>query len=197
MRDASSYLRPTWMARLAHEAMRWPFLRPNSALRRVMVRLRRKMVLGDPAGHRQWRRLRSARHRQRTEFSIWGRRPITHSRSHPEIRKPSSRLDLWCAGRRCQRQGEWVQDRRRFFPQKHDTWTDLKFGVPGTRPTSAPRLTRLPRVRPFSGPPNGGGTDPLNYPTTYSNYPGQTSIRSAAARYPPTSGMGHPPQLAA
>src|SRR5207253_6417605 len=23
----------------------------------------------------------------------------------------------------------------------------------------------------FSGPPNGGGTDPLNYPTTYSNYP--------------------------
>ncbi len=57
------------------------------------------------------------------------------------------------------------------FSTKHDTWQDLKFGVRyQTHERSS--FNAIAQGPTFSGPPNGGGTDPLNYPTTYSNYPG-------------------------
>ena len=57
------------------------------------------------------------------------------------------------------------------FSMKHDTWQDLKFGVRyQTHERSS--FNAIAQGPTFSGPPNGGGTDPLNYPTTYSNYPG-------------------------
>ncbi len=57
------------------------------------------------------------------------------------------------------------------FSTKHDSWQDLKFGVRyQTHERSS--FNAIAQGPTFSGPPNGGGTDPLNYPTTYSNYPG-------------------------
>lgn len=55
------------------------------------------------------------------------------------------------------------------FRVDNGAWTDLKFGArhESHDRTSTGAIAQGPT---FSGP-NGGGTSPLNYPTTYSNYP--------------------------
>ena len=56
-----------------------------------------------------------------------------------------------------------------FAMEDSGAWKDLKFGVRYVKHdrTSDNAIAQGPT---FSGP-NGGGTSPLNYPTTYSNYP--------------------------
>jgi iron complex outermembrane receptor protein len=49
-------------------------------------------------------------------------------------------------------------------------WKDLKFGARYSKHDRS-SIGSIAQGPTFAGPPNGGGTDPKNYPTTYSNYP--------------------------
>jgi len=55
-----------------------------------------------------------------------------------------------------------------------DAWKDLKFGVRYQKHDRS-SIGSIAQGPTFSGPPNGGGVDPKNYPTTYSNYPSDYS----------------------
>jgi iron complex outermembrane receptor protein len=49
-------------------------------------------------------------------------------------------------------------------------WKDLRFGARYSKHDRS-SIGSIAQGPTFAGPPNGGGVDPKNYPTTYSNYP--------------------------
>jgi len=64
----------------------------------------------------------------------------------------------------------WTKIDAAFQTPDSGAWKDLKFGARFVKHDRASD-NALAQGPTFSGPPNGGGTDPLNYPTAYSNYP--------------------------
>jgi iron complex outermembrane receptor protein len=64
----------------------------------------------------------------------------------------------------------WGKIDANFALPNSGAWKDLKFGARYTKHdrTQTGSIAQGPT---FAGPPNGGGVDPLNYPTTSANYP--------------------------